>query len=102
MTNEQKERLKIWVQDAVIYSIGHRCLDRERKKKHKENLEILLALIDRVPSEGEAKITWDTMQEWYSEFCNFCLSGEPRGQDMLSKLTIRKALGVEEQPDDDT
>ena len=58
MTNEQKEQLKNFVEGLKYGSIGWYCHDGTYAitEGANKNVETILALIDRVPSEGHLKL----------------------------------------------
>ena len=100
--NIDKERLKKLVeemQDCFIHEII--APTRERIKIDKD-CETILSLIDRQPTEEEAKEAWDVLQQGLSrcesmneKACARCskFKGCQEGEEI-----IRKALGIEATP----
>jgi len=97
MTNEKKERLK-----EIIDSLLNSNMGTTGELNYQEMMwfqETIHSLLDRVPSEEEAKRAWDIFlgglsacEQENETSCGLCvnLSACQKGQE-----TIRKALGIE-------
>ena len=105
MTNEKKERLKgvvrEWADDYIFSRDASEMSFIDERQQHKVDEQTIFSLIDRVPSEEEAKDTWDRLKNItlkngcdYPEYCDAdnCLDFVECSV-ILEK--IRKALGLE-------
>ena len=95
MNNEEKERLKEWVGRVPTFYATLNDV-----KENEKNIQKLISLIDRQPSEEEATEAWNVLQRGLSR----CESVNEKACARCSKFkgcqegeeTIRKALGGEE------
>uniref|UniRef100_A0A6H1ZI02 Uncharacterized protein n=1 Tax=viral metagenome TaxID=1070528 RepID=A0A6H1ZI02_9ZZZZ len=100
MTDEQKERLKKLLEEMCDCFIHEIIATAKERVKVAEAYDDLIDLIDRVPTEEEAKEAWDVLQRGLSR----CESVNEKACARCSKFkgcqegeeTIRKALGGEE------
>jgi len=99
MTNEEKERLKDFVSDGASFIEGWRS-NHSTKTKEKIEEEIdrdkqtILALIDRVPSEGHLKLINMVLSQINSREMWATRADYEMARMALDR--IRKALGLEE------
>lgn len=106
MTDKEKERLKDDLNDIVGSAISSFWMNEYHDEHERRKLEwrgiqdTINSLIDRQPTEEEAKEAWDVLQQGLSR----CESVNEKACARCSKFkgcqegeeTIRKALGIEE------
>ena len=101
MTNEKKERLKgvvrEWADDYIFSRDASEMSFIDERQQHKVDEQTIFSLIDRVPSEEEAKNASGWLDK-ITAFCGDCYNCSHRDEGCESaQRLIRKALGKRER-----
>ena len=99
MTNEKKERLKgvvrEWADDYIFSRDASEMSFIDERQQHKVDEQTIFSLIDRVPSEEEAKNASGWLDK-ITAFCGDCYNCSHRDEGCESaQRLIRNALGPE-------